>query len=108
MYSQMGYPGNENWYNTSTLTPDPTGDGQTYRHDGVQDQVGRAQNATNHQMGFVSADPSLGHPAYPVSGLGAEVYPTYYCSISALLCLKAKTATSAKRPVKWPSITPVR
>jgi Flp pilus assembly protein TadG len=73
MYSQMGYPGNENWYNTSTLTPDPTGDGKTAGTTVCPKPNWWSPKPTTTKWGSFSS--------YPVSGLGAEAYPRY-CSIS--------------------------
>jgi hypothetical protein len=68
MYSQMGYPGTETWYN-STLSnhpPYPTGDGKptstTVCKSGKNGYI-------NIKWGSFSA--------YPVPGLGAEAYPAY-------------------------------
>jgi len=68
MYSQMGYPNNENWYN-STLSNDPpypTGDGKST---GTTVCKRSSQGYINIKWGSFSA--------YPVSGLGAEAYPAY-------------------------------
>jgi Mg-chelatase subunit ChlD len=77
MYSQMGYPGTENWYNTSTLVPDPTGDGRPISS--TVCKSGRPPTGyVNTRWGSFSA--------YPVPTKGAETYPDPdYCSISGTL-----------------------
>ena len=72
MYSQMGYPGTETWYSTSTLSPEPTGDGLPTT--GTTRTVCRTvqwpqTRYINTRWGSFSA--------YPVSALGAELYPNY-------------------------------
>jgi Flp pilus assembly protein TadG len=69
LYSQMGYPDTETWYNTSTLSPEPTGDG--LRTTGTNKTVCQTGGAgyINTRWGSFSA--------YPVSTLGAEKYPNY-------------------------------
>jgi uncharacterized protein YegL len=69
MYSQMGYPDTETWYNTGTLSPEPTGDG--LRTSATVCRTGGSNPAgyINTRWGSFSA--------YPVSGLGAEKYPNY-------------------------------
>jgi hypothetical protein len=72
MYSQMGYPGTETWYSTSTLSPEPTGDGLPTTGTGrtVCQTVQWPQTRyINTRWGSFSA--------YPVSALGAERYPNY-------------------------------
>jgi uncharacterized protein YegL len=71
LYSHMGYPNNENWYNTSTLSPSPTGDGLP---------VGTTKCQTGHQLNTKWGS----FASYPVSSLGAESFPAY-CSISSSL-----------------------
>ena len=73
MYSQMGYPGNESWYNTSTLGPDPTGDGRTTGTTLCRTGGRNPAGYINTRWGSFST--------YPVPGMGAEAYPAY-CSIS--------------------------
>jgi hypothetical protein len=73
MYSQMGHPNSETWYNTSTLRPDPTGDGKTTGTTVCRTGGWRPTGYVNTKWGSFSA--------YPVSGLGSERYPEY-CNIS--------------------------
>jgi len=76
MYSQMGYPGTETWYNTSTLTPDPTGDGKTVGTTVCRSGGRNPAGYENTKWGSFSA--------YPVPTKGAEAYPNY-CSLSDTL-----------------------
>jgi uncharacterized protein YegL len=69
MYAQMGYPDREQWYNTSTLSPEPTGDGLTTATTACPNAGSPPRKYVNTRWGSFSA--------YPVSGLGVENYPPY-------------------------------
>jgi uncharacterized protein YegL len=72
LYSQMGSSSIENdWYNTNTLSPSPTGDGLP---------VGTTKCAAGKQYPYSKINTKWGSFAsYPISSLGAVSYPTY-CS----------------------------
>jgi uncharacterized protein YegL len=74
MYAQMKYPDTERWYDTSTLDPDPTGDGRTVGSTVCRTGGWNPAGYINTKWGSFSA--------YPVPGMGAEAYPAY-CSISS-------------------------
>jgi len=64
MYSQMGHYNNETWYNTSTLSPGPTGDGKPTSGNPRTVCKNGSTRYENTKWGSFSA--------YPLSGYGAE------------------------------------
>jgi hypothetical protein len=73
MYSQMGYPGTETWYSTSTLSPEPTGDGLPTTGTGRTVCKTGSTRYENTKWGSFSAYPVSGL-ANPYCGMGDSSY----------------------------------
>jgi Flp pilus assembly protein TadG len=72
LYSEMGSPNIENdWFNTNTLSPSPTGDGKPAGTTVCAAEKQYPNSKINTEWGSFAS--------YPISGLGAVSYPTY-CS----------------------------
>ncbi len=71
LYQYMGYPDREQWYSTSTLVPEPTGDGLTTAQTVCRSGWPRRGYVNTRWGSFAD---------FPVPRLGAEEYPDY-CSI---------------------------
>lgn len=86
LYSQMGYTNSESWYPTSTLSPTETGDGLTTASTVCKKWERSGLNYT--WVPYVTTKWGS-FSTYPVSGLGAESYPSY-CFISSASKLSGK------------------